>query len=419
MSQLQAALEQGMQPGQDLNEVLGEHGDPGPATEDDARAVAAALRQSMQAGNTAETLHALTALFQAVSDRETAQAMRDHALPALLDVYDHELASLASRGDDQWSRENDLLFVLKILAMYQTREGADRIIAAARRPLQPDGFMWSVIFNSCQAEPQVDYLLESLGSELPLDFIGMAFLDFCNSQFLEGERSEHPFDSPEGISRLRGWLTGDDREEYSYAVSTTAALPFISEPARTELLALAMDHAHTPVQLEAAWASAKLGSDAGIKLLARFAEDVRTSNVARRYLTELGLEEAIPAKANDPDFQATAEMVEWLTHPNEYGEPPDEIELADSRELFWPPTQDRRWVWLFRYTYKPNEYREEEDTGYGMVGSTTFALFGESTADLCPEDVYGLHCCWELEMEDRTAEEGRRMLREANPDAGF
>jgi hypothetical protein len=31
-----------------------------------------------------------------------------------------------------------------------------------------------------------------------------------------------------------------------------------------------------------------------------------------------------------------------------------------------------------------------------MVGAATFALFGEATADLPPEDIYGLHCCWEL-----------------------
>ena len=59
-----------------------------------------------------------------------------------------------------------------------------------------------------------------------------------------------------------------------------------------------------------------------------------------------------------------------------------------------------------------------------MVGSDTFALFGEDTAGLSPEDIYGLHCCWELEMnedprapEERTPEAGRRILAEHN--SGF
>jgi hypothetical protein len=57
-----------------------------------------------------------------------------------------------------------------------------------------------------------------------------------------------------------------------------------------------------------------------------------------------------------------------------------------------------------------------------MVGSVTFALFGESTADLSVEDVYGLHCAWELKMKEdahapveRRAAAGRAILAERNP----
>jgi hypothetical protein len=97
--------------------------------------------------------------------------------------------------------------------------------------------------------------------------------------------------------------------------------------------------------------------------------------------------------------------------------------LVDTRELFWPPTNDKRRLWLVKYSYKSDE-GGEPDRGVGMVGSVTFALFGESTIDLSPEDVYGLHCCWELEMNEdarapttRSAEAGRVILRRKN--AGF
>ena len=56
------------------------------------------------------------------------------------------------------------------------------------------------------------------------------------------------------------------------------------------------------------------------------------------------------------------------------------------------------------------------------MGSTTFVLFGDSTVDLPPEDVYGLHCCWELQSQkDAGAPEkleaafGTQMLAAANP----
>ena len=60
-----------------------------------------------------------------------------------------------------------------------------------------------------------------------------------------------------------------------------------------------------------------------------------------------------------------------------------------------------------------------------MFGWATFALFGETTADLPPEDIYALHCCWELEVEndsrapqERSAAAGRELLKRAG-NAGF
>ena len=52
-----------------------------------------------------------------------------------------------------------------------------------------------------------------------------------------------------------------------------------------------------------------------------------------------------------------------------------------------------------------------------MVGSVTFALFGEATAGMPPEDIYALHCVWELQQEgdkrapkERTVQAGRKLL---------
>ena len=65
---------------------------------------------------------------------------------------------------------------------------------------------------------------------------------------------------------------------------------------------------------------------------------------------------------------------------------------------------------------------EPEQEGIGLIGSTTFVLFGETHAGMPPEDIYGLHCCYELAWagnprapEDRTAEAGRKLLAAQNP----
>jgi hypothetical protein len=177
--------------------------------------------------------------------------------------------------------------------------------------------------------------------------------------------------------------------------------------------------------LEAAWAAAACGEGRGYQTLQEACADPRQASAAIRYLIELGAEDRIPSHTKSSDFQAISEMCEWLAHPNEFGQPPDEIRQVDTRELFWPPTNDHRKLWVFRYEYPPPDGGTEQDIGYGMVGSVTFALFGESTADFSAEQVYALHCAWELECngdprapKKRTVEAGFQILRTYNPGFG-
>ena len=145
----------------------------------------------------------------------------------------------------------------------------------------------------------------------------------------------------------------------------------------------------------------------------KFCQDPRYSCIAEQYLIELGHVDDIPDEVREPNFQALAEMAKWLAHPMEFGKPPDKVELYDTREIYWPPTDDKRQVWLVKYTYEEDS-AGNPDIGIGMVGSDTFAHYNEETKDLAPEDLYGIHCCWELESsgDDRapdnmTAKEGR------------
>jgi hypothetical protein len=291
---------------------------------------------------------------------------------------------------------------------------------AARKPVQPDEYYWSVVLRAfCEGHPHAPEMMRRLSDPLPGGFIAISLLNTANRLALEDELRPHAFDTPQGHRRLEAWLASSDRDLFNYAHSATVSLPFISPPARDRLLALAMDHADVGVQIEAAWASAKLGSEAGVKLLARFAEVVDHAKLAQCYLQEIGRGDAIPATARDANFLAMADICSWLGHPNEFGRSPDEITLYDTRELYWPPTDDRRRVWLFRYRCRAQEKGAADEVGLGMVGSVTFALFGEATGELSPDDAYGLHCCWELQRNDdprapvkRSAAAGRRFLEQ-------
>src|SRR5262249_24059256 len=161
-------------------------------------------------------------------------------------------------------------------------EGLDRMVQAAYQPTLREGYLWSVIFEQLgDQDPAIDDLIDRMSDPLPDGFACVALLDWTNRLAREERITSHPFDTHEGLEKLRHWLRSSDKDDFSYAHASTGALPFISEPNRGQLLALAMDHPDSAVQMEAAWASARLGSEAGLKFLVRLCLDRNYSTTAR------------------------------------------------------------------------------------------------------------------------------------------
>lgn len=417
---LRAILKKWSQEGGKLSSMLGDHEGNDLVTTEDAQAVIMALKSAsltnqLSKGTMINSFYSLASFFQQIDSDEAYEELLEHGLP--------ELRRLVTEGlKVPEHRETDLLYALKIFALYGQQEDVKRIVDVAHSGFQSDHYMWKTVLSQFD-EDHANWrtLFDGLRDPLPEGFIAMAFLDVANELALAEELKRHPFDSAAGVKRLRHWLANKDPEEFSYAHSSTVALPFLNAEHRKQLMPLAAKHPDEDVQLESAWAAAKAGdADGGVRL-ATWALDVNHRQVACEYLEELGLAEQIPASAKEPDFAAKAEMVNWLKHPNEFGRAPDKIELVDTRELYWPPTEDTRQLWLFKYTYQPEVSGEEIDVGLSMVGSVTFALFGEATEKLSPEEAYGLHCAWELQWnedprapEKRTAQAGLELLREKN-----
>jgi len=343
------------------------------------------------------------------AEGEAAHVLRAEGMPRLHALYDRSIKAL---DEGEAVRLSDIVFVLKIYALYASTGGLARIVTAARDTRLHDEFLWSIVFGiySHNDHPLSDDLVLGLKEPLPCGFCAVAFLDACNTLAREKRLSTHPFASADGISRLRDWLADQDPEHFSYAHSATAALPFVEAEHRSPLMDLAFAHPSAEVRLEAAWADAASGGQSGLNKLVAACRDYRWARSAMAYLKELEREDRIPAETKDPAFAALAELSDWLAHPSELGRAPDKLEVYDTRILHWPPTNDRRRLWLLRY-------EKGGEAGLGLVGSITFALFGESTADLSPEDAYALHCCWELQMNgdprapaERTIAAGRALL---------
>ena len=395
---LQRAIARGMKEGGDLAEELRTLGDYPIRLRKDAKAICEALSKlplkPADGIPLSSPLHALTGLFCDVesADDPAFKVLYYEGLAQLIRIFD----ALIQRADDDDA--DDLLFVLTILAMYGSREGAERIVAAARRPFKPDDYQWHrIMAELSEGHPHRDDVFAALSDPVPPAFLGVSLLDSANKAAVEDELPRHPFDSASGWRRLQGWLEDRDEEHFSYARSAANALPFISNPARDQLLALAMDHIDPGVQIVAAWAAAKLGREAGLKMLTRYCLDLNHAESARHYLGQLDREDVIPAEANDPSFQAKAEFAAWLAHPCELGEPPDELDIVDHRQLAWPPEREPLPLWLIRFRLRDRTGLGEDHVDCGLVGSMTWCFFTKKMHERPPEDAYAIHCYSEMQ----------------------
>ncbi len=276
-------------------------------TKEEAKLICDSLRQ-LPVGDpqthVTSRLHSLTSLFQYTKSKEAFEELRDHGTPILCQIVGEQL----DKQQDS-SATNDVMFVLKILAMYQTEEGAKQVIGAAQQAYESDGFLWSIILQQFdQDHPHTQMVLESLVDPLPQDFIAIALLDCANSNALAGSDFDHPFDSPAGKQMLGSWLRRSDKPSYAYSAIT--CLPYIENPGRDELLKLGMDYSNQGVQINAAWASAALGDEAAIERLSEFCLDPLPSYQAIQFLKQLDRADAVPSKASEPQFAALAKMTE-------------------------------------------------------------------------------------------------------------
>lgn len=287
------------------------------ATADDALAICSALCQIDVYEDLAKCrsgwrspLTTLGEYFLNPSSEEATGAFFDEGLPLLLDYFNsridqvHYEADILKRLDrnyrDQTRLKWDLLLILEVLAEYGSDATASCIKRAVEQPIDPNEDRWYRVFGAITADhPAIPELAETLAHPLPSGFCAIVFLDCMNLAAFAGNLKNHPFDSDQGRELLKGWIESEDELQFSYAQSATVSLPFIRNPERDRLLAVSMDHPHTPVQLEAAWASSRLGSEAGPKMLARFCLDSELGGVACKYLVELGKEDMIPEEASE------------------------------------------------------------------------------------------------------------------------
>lgn len=356
-------------------------------------------------------------MFHHPASRGAADVFIHEGLPRLLDLYEDLL--LRSRD----GRENDLLGILEVFAVYEFEAGIERLTAAIRDGLFPERDGWNEVFKLCAEREAVGVgLCNALSDSLPEGRPGARLLELANGLCARRLLGEHPFDGEQGRLMLENWLRAGE-EAWSDALPAADALLYLRPDSRERLVALALDHEGREIQLAGARAAANTGSPAAMQILARFCLDRLCSREACQYLEEFGQADLIPEKARDPAFRAECDLCLWLAFPTQFGYEPDEIETFDTRELYWPPTKDRRRLWLFKYIYRDSSEEAIAVVGVGLSGSRNVALDSVSH-EMSPEEIYARHCYWELDdvggpwlAGDQREITGRELLRRYN--SGF
>ncbi len=366
----------------------------------DANAILGALAREVKPikGVYLKPKHALLAAIQSCEVEQARTVFKKEGAQAIIAAY-------SKLGDDEKT------FGLKILALLGSKEALAFIADRIKEENGPKDFMISVALGAINPKtPHVDVLFPALAPVLAYsDFRAVAVLDLASQLALAGSLKRHP--GADQLDKLRGFIASKDEGEFSYAHSACLALAFIPGAAAEKLLVTAEDHPDSNVRLEATYALARRDHPGSDKRLAKAALNPATSQRAIEYLKEIGKAQLVPGEVNDPLFAAKAEMLSWLAHPMEYGRPPESIELWDRRTIYWPPTDDKREFFLFKYTYPPKRAGEAADVGVGLVGSTTFSLFGETrpAPEGTPEDALAAHCVWELEGKGDPRGKGRKI----------
>ena len=409
-SPLRRAVQRGLAEGGDIVKELQSLDDFTITVRRDAEAIINALAtltteqlvQRSEENDDESPLYELASWFEKCDDEFglAHKTMEEKGIPQLIKAYDAVVAL------NNKENENDLIYVLRIFAQYKSKEGASRIIEAARRPIAPDSYWWYSIFATLTKEhPHGDFVLRAIRAPLPDEKIAGQLLSAANQMMLSKEITEHPFDTPAGHKQLEAWLTqpsvnSNADDESSYALDATVALAFVASEDREKLLQLAIQNPNKKIQLEAAWAAAKTNNNFGVEALVEFCKDVHFSATAKDYLEEIEKKDSIPAEALEPNFAAKAEFSQWLQHPNELGEIPDELEIVDQRELPWPPAGEMSKVWLIRYLQKDDTGLEPDESNIGLVGSMTWCFFAYDLNRRPVEDAYAIHAYFELENKD-------------------
>ncbi len=153
-----------------------------------------------------------------------------------------------------------------------------------------------------------------------------------------------------------------ESSSYTEAVDYVAAVltvmtAFADDPPVTEILQAAVRHPNSRLGWAAYRACKRAGLDVASGATERLSADPSTRLDFYEYLRDAGEQAIFPGKWLNQEAFAEADMVRWLMHPNEYGRPPQKIELIETQTVSTGGKRGRLYVYKFTFPNNPREWK--------------------------------------------------------------
>ena len=187
-------------------------------------------------------------------------------------------------------------------------------------------------------------------------------------------------------------------------VSLCDAMALVGDGVAQAALQQALTLPHRRIRTEAAWALAKLDEEPGVAVLREQVEDPYTRLRAIEYLQELEQLQEIDAQYMTAESRCEAALCAWLAAPTQFGIPPQSIELAEHRAMYWPGFDEEQDCYLFRFVY---ELPQGKLANLGLAGPVEHA-FATDLTHMALDDVFAMFAGWHAEhdeMEDAIPEQ--------------
>ncbi|PQO24970.1 hypothetical protein C5Y96_26035 [Blastopirellula marina] len=395
----------------------------------DARAIIARLKTlPVSQPSTAEEVEAIQQIAVTIREFDDYDSLshallRDEAIPLLLPHFDQMLPQA-----EDFETKLAIEELLHVFCLFQTDETLRRVVQMTKQDLPLRSELWDEYiwrFHPGTANYEA-FWTTMLGDWPENEVVAIALLSQSNIHALDQEMPSHrhPFDSPEGLQHLRAclqtsqqipagyiqnsWEVDGDNPSAEAAKYAAESLAFITSPDRDELMQLAQQHPAAAVQLEAAWAGAKLGRQSGLDELVRRTHELPLSLTAQNYLEDVGRADLIPKTCFDEEFQIQAfcaqELASTFFKPGKI----ESIEILARQSLLWP--LERMQVILVSYRIQFQDGDNSwvvEDVGHlcnsrFQASSQAIPIFnkkspGDHLAGFSVNDIYGYKVTCQLD----------------------